>query len=78
MLNIEKMYDQITDRINTKKAELEKRQGWFQVMVEKEIHSGCFEQNAITDLLVMSQLKHEIEELEMQQTLMKVGIDSKH
>lgn len=77
MLTIEKMYEQLTTRLDAKKADLKKRQGYFQIMAQTEIHSGCFEQNAISDLLVMSQLKHEIEELEMQQTLLRVSLDSK-
>lgn len=44
-------------------------------MWHNEKHLGCFERNAINDLLIMQQLKSEIKELEHWEMLMKVQID---
>lgn len=73
-LGMEKMYDLIIERLNIKKTELSERQEQFDVMWHNEKYSGCFERNAINDLLVMQQLKSEIEELEHWKMLMRVQI----
>lgn len=71
---MKKMYDLITERINVKKTELSERQEQFDVMWANERNSGCFERNAINDLLIMQQLKSEIAELEHWETLMRVQV----
>lgn len=71
---MKKMYDLITERLNAKKAELHERQGQFDAMWHNKKNSGCFERNAINDLLIMQQLKSEISELEHWETLMRVQI----
>ena len=71
---MKKMYDLITERINVKKTELSERQDQFDVMWHNEKNSGCFERNAINDLVIMQQLKTEIAELEHWETLMRVQI----
>lgn len=71
---MKKMYDLITERINVKKTELSERQEQFDVMWHNERKSGCFERNAINDLLIIQQLKSEISELEYWETLMRVQI----
>lgn len=71
---MKKMYDLITERLNTKKAELQKRQEQFDVMWHNKKSSSCFERNAINDLLIMQQIKSEIAELEHWETLMRVQI----
>ena len=43
-------------------------------MVENESGTGCFERNAINDLLVMDELKAEIEELDRMVTLLEIQI----
>lgn len=71
---MKKMYNLITERINVKKAELSERQEQFDVMWHNEKNSGCFERNAINNLLIMQQLKSEIAELEYWETLMRVQV----
>ena len=71
---MKKMYDLITERINIKKAELSERQQQFDAMWHNEKSSGCFERNAINDLLIMQQLKSEIAELEHWEMLIRVQI----
>lgn len=71
---MKKMYDLITERINVKKTELSERQEQFDVMWANERNSGCFERNAINDLLIMQQLKSEIAELEHCEMLVRVQI----
>lgn len=73
-LGMNKMYDLISERLNAKKTELSESQEQFDVMWTNERHSGCFERNAINDLLIMQQLKSEIAELEHWETLMRVQI----
>lgn len=68
---MKKMYNLITERLNVKKSELSERQEQFGVMWHNEKNSGCFERNAINDLLIMQQLKAEIKELEHWETLMR-------
>ena len=43
-------------------------------MWNNEKNSGCFERNAINDLLIMQQLKSEIAELEHLEMIMRVQI----
>lgn len=69
---MDKMYQFMLDRLNQKKQELAERQGQFEVMWHNEKHSGCFERNAINDLLIMQQLKSKIKELEHWETMIKV------
>ena len=71
---MKKIYENIVERLNNKKAELSERQDQFDVMWHNERNSGCFERNAINDLLIMQQLKAEIAELEYWETLMRVQI----
>lgn len=61
---MKKMHENIVERLNNKKSELSERQDQFDVMWHNERKSGCFERNAINDLLIMQQLKSEISELE--------------
>ncbi len=61
---MEKIHELISERLENKNADLARQQEYFQIMVANEIHTGCFEQNAITTLLAMHQLKGEIRELE--------------
>lgn len=69
------MYKNIVERLNNKKAELSERQDQFDVMWNSEKHSGCFERNAINDLLIMQQLKSEIKELEYWEMLVRTQND---
>lgn len=62
--DIEKLYNMIVDKLNARKAELENKREHFLVMTTCEIETGCFEQNAINDLLYMKEIKSEIDELE--------------
>lgn len=71
---MKKMYDNIVERLNNKKIELAERQDQFDVMWHNERHSGCFERNAINDLLIMQQLKSEIFELEHWEMMIRVQI----
>ena len=71
---MKKMYGLITERMNVKKTGLSERQDQFDVMWHNEKNSGCFERNAINDLVIMQQLKTEIAELEHLETLMRVQI----
>lgn len=71
---MEKIYDLISERLNAKKTELLNKQDHFGYMWNNKKDSGCFERNAINDLLIMQQLKTEIAELEQWETLMRVQI----
>lgn len=71
---MKKMHENIVERLNNKKSELSERQDQFDVMWHNERKTGCFERNAINDLLIMQQLKSEISELEHWETLMRVQI----
>lgn len=71
---MKKLYAEITERLKVKKAELEQRREHFSVFCHNEIKSFCFERNAINDLLVMQQLKSEIEELEHWELLIRIQI----
>lgn len=66
---MEKIYEVITTRLESKRAELKKEQEYFSVMCHNEINTGNFERNAINNLLVMQQLKSEISELEHLKTV---------
>lgn len=72
---MKKMYENVIERLNSKKAELVERQDQFDVFWHNEKHSKCFERNAINDLLIMQQLKSEISELEHWELLMRVQLD---
>lgn len=56
-------------RLNAKKEELKQRQESYLVLAEREINTSQYERNAISDLLVMMQLKAEIQELEFEAML---------
>lgn len=62
--NMRELYRNTLERLNAKKKELFEKQEYFDVMWNGEKQSICFERNAINDLLVMQQLKFEIQELE--------------
>ncbi len=62
--NEEKLYALMVDKLNAKRQELENWREHFLVMTTCEIESGCFEQNAINDLLYMKELRAQIAELE--------------
>ena len=51
-------------RVESKKRELEKNRDNFRVLLESELYSGCFERNAINDLMIIMNLRTEIRELE--------------
>lgn len=68
-----KFYTIMEDKLNAKKQELESRRQHFQIMVNNEIATGCFEQNAINDLLYMKELRVQIDELEHWTKLLKVA-----
>lgn len=72
---MKKMYENILERLNNKKSELSERQEQFDVMWHNEKHSGCFERNAINDLMIMQQLKAEIKELEHLELLMRTQLE---
>lgn len=59
-----KLFALMAEKLEAKKAELKSKREYFQVMVNSEIDSGCFEQNAINDLLYMKELRTQIAELE--------------
>ncbi len=54
----------IKERLESKKAELEQRKVYFSALCNNEMDTKNFEKNAITELLIMQQLKSEISELE--------------
>lgn len=59
-----KLFALMVEKLEAKKTELKSKREYFQVMVCNEIDSGCFEQNAINDLLYMKELRTQIAELE--------------
>ncbi len=71
---MKKLYAEITKSLDVKKAELEQRREHFSIFCHNEIKSSCFERNAINDLLVMQQLKSEIEELDHWELLIRSQI----
>lgn len=73
--SMKKMHELILERLNTKRNELSERKEQFEVMWHNERNSGCFERNAISDLVIMQQLKSEISELEHWETLTRVQIE---
>lgn len=74
---MDKIYKLILERLAAKKEDLAQRQDYFQVMTANEIHTSCFEQNAINALLTMQQVKAEIEELEHWEMLLRIQIQQK-
>lgn len=58
-----KLFALMTEKLEAKKTELKSRREHFQIMVNNEIDTGCFEQNAINDLLYMKELRTQIAEL---------------
>lgn len=59
-----KLFGLMVEKLEAKKTELKSRRAHFQIMVNNEIDTGCFEQNAINDLLYMKELRTQIAELE--------------
>ena len=57
-------YEVIKRMLQNKKEELDRKQDYFKVMCDREMHTSNFERNAINDLMVMMTLKTEIQELE--------------
>lgn len=72
---MKKMYELLLERLETKSDELKERQDQFDVMWHNEKHSGCFERNAINNLLIMQQLKSEISELEYLKLLIQSQVE---
>ena len=68
------IYKMILERLGNKRNELKERQEYFSVMCEREMQSGTFERNAISDLVVMQQLKSEIGELEYWETFLRARL----
>lgn len=66
-----RVYEAINVRLNNKKVELLAWQERFGVMWENEKASECFERNAINELLVMQQLKTQIEDLELLEVIVR-------
>lgn len=56
-------------RLEAKKEELKQRQESYLILAEREINTSQYERNAISDLLIMMQLKAEIKELEFKMLL---------
>ena len=73
--SMKKLHELMLERLSAKRNELKERQEQFEVMFHNEKDSGCFERNAINDLIVMQQLKSEISELEHWETLVRVQIE---
>ncbi len=72
---MKEIYKNVVERLNNKKAELSERQEQFDVMWHNERQTGCFERNAINDLLIMQQLKSEISELEHCEMIIRIQLD---
>ena len=70
-IKTDNIYEILTDRLKQKKDELREKQYQFSIMCENEMQSGTFERNAISDLVVMQQLKSEIGEMEHWEMLLK-------
>ena len=68
------IYKMILERLENKRNELKERQEYFSVMCEREMQSGTFVRNAISDLVVMQQLKSEIGELEYWEIFLRVRL----
>jgi hypothetical protein len=66
------MYEVITNRLESKRAELKEEREYFKNMCQNEITTSNFEKNAISVLLVMQQLKSEISELEHIEAMYKM------
>lgn len=71
-----KLYTMMEDKLKAKKQELENRWEHFLVMTTCEIESGCFEQNAINDLLYMKELRVQIAELEHWTKVLSAACDA--
>lgn len=56
-------------RLEAKKEELKQRKESYLILAEREINTSQYERNAISDLLIMMQLKAEIKELEFEMML---------
>ncbi|GFI32110.1 hypothetical protein IMSAGC013_03509 [Lachnospiraceae bacterium] len=71
---MEKTYNLILERLKIKRDDLKRCQDYFQDMVKNEINTARFEQNAITSLLTMRQVKTEIKELEHWELLLRMTL----
>lgn len=71
---METTYNLILERLKTKRNDLKRHQKYFQDMVKNEINTTRFEQNSITSLLTMRQVKAEIEELEHWELLLRMKL----
>lgn len=65
-------YENMVERLENKKNELKRQQEHFNIMCTNEINSQCFERNAINDLIIMQQIKAEIQQLEIVLQISKV------
>lgn len=57
------MKEVLEQRLQSKESQLSRRKEIFKIMVENEINTGNFERNAISDLMLMFELKTEIKEI---------------
>ena len=57
------MKEFLEQKLQEKEKQLSRRKEVFKIMVENEIDTGNFERNAISDLMLMFELKTEIKEL---------------
>lgn len=58
------MKEVLERKLQEKKKQLAHRKEIFKIMVENEVDTGNFERNAISELMLMFELKTEIKELE--------------
>jgi hypothetical protein len=75
---MEKHYKIIIDRLESKRNELAQRQKYFINRCNSEIHTQNFERNSINELIVMQQLKSEIEELEYSEMILAFRLETKN
>ena len=71
---MEKTYNLILERLKIKRDDLKRCQDYFQDMVKNEINTARYEQNSITSLLTMRQVKTEIKELEHWELLLRMTL----
>ncbi len=66
----------LTARLEAEKAQLSKRQEYFELMVKTDLHTSNFEANAISALNVMLESKAKIKELEFILQIMQMGVQA--
>ena len=71
---MEEMYKYVKERLDNKKQEYADLSGQFDIMATNESKTGCFERNGINDLVVMSQVKAAIQELEQLELYMRARL----